>query len=88
MTIATAATISAEAMKEHFAPVAEKFDETMRKGRKAFVRGQHAAEDAAAQAALEIRLRPVTTVVMAVAVGALLGAVVGFGLYCGRACRE
>jgi ElaB/YqjD/DUF883 family membrane-anchored ribosome-binding protein len=87
MAIATGAAISADAIKERFAPVVEKFDQTMRQGRKALVRGQHAAEDATALAAFGIRRRPITSVMTAVAVGALVGALVGFGL--GRTrCRE
>jgi len=88
MAIAMGSTISAEDIKEQFAPVVEKFDEAMRKGRKAFVRGQHAAEDAGALAELAIRRRPVRTVMMAAAVGALLGSVVGFGLSRRKTCRE
>jgi hypothetical protein len=85
MAMPTGATISTEAIKERFVPAVEKFDEAMRKGRKAFVRGQHTAEDAAALAALGIRRRPIMSVVTALAVGALVGALAGFGL--GRAAR-
>jgi ElaB/YqjD/DUF883 family membrane-anchored ribosome-binding protein len=86
MAIATGAAISAEAIKERFAPVVERFGERVRKGRKAFVRGQHAAEDVTALAALGIRRRPVMSVMAAVAIGTLAGALAGFAI--GRCTRR
>jgi hypothetical protein len=86
MAIATGAAISAEAIKERFAPVVERFGERVRKGRKAFVRGQHAAEDVTALAALGIRRRPVMSVMTAVAIGTLAGALAGFAI--GRCTRR
>ena len=80
MAIPTGAATAAEAFKERMAPVADKFEETMRKGRKAMMRGQNAAEDCAANAALEIRRHPLSAVVTAAGIGALVGALVGFGL--------
>jgi ElaB/YqjD/DUF883 family membrane-anchored ribosome-binding protein len=75
-------------MKERLSPALDKLDETMRQGRKAVVRGQHAAEDAAAGAALRIRRRPLGTVMIAAGVGALVGALVGFGLGSVTRCRK
>jgi hypothetical protein len=90
MATATGAAISAEAIKERFAPVVERFGERfgerVRKGRKAFVRGQHAAEDVTALAALGIRRRPVMSVMTAVAIGSLAGALAGFAI--GRCTRR
>jgi ElaB/YqjD/DUF883 family membrane-anchored ribosome-binding protein len=69
-----------EAVKERLAPTLDKVDETIRQGRQVVVRGQHAAEDAAAAAALRIRRRPLTAVMIAAGAGALVGALIGFGL--------
>ena len=54
--------------------------ETIRQGRRVMVRGQHAVEDAAAAAVLTIRRRPGRAVMAAAGIGALVGALVGFGL--------
>jgi ElaB/YqjD/DUF883 family membrane-anchored ribosome-binding protein len=51
----------------------------MRQGRRAIVRGQHAAEDTAAAATLIVRRRPLRAVMIAAGVGALAGGVIGFG---------
>jgi len=77
-----------EAVKERLSPALERLDETMRQGRKFIVRGQHAAEDSAAAAALRIRRRPGSAVMVAAGVGALVGALVGFGLGSVARCRE
>jgi ElaB/YqjD/DUF883 family membrane-anchored ribosome-binding protein len=55
-------------------------DETIRQSRRVIVRGQHAAEDAAAAATLRIRRRPVSVVMIAAGVGAFVGILIGFGL--------
>jgi ElaB/YqjD/DUF883 family membrane-anchored ribosome-binding protein len=69
-----------EAVKERLAPTLDRLDETIRQGRQVVVRGQHAAEDAAAATALRIRRRPLSAVMIAAGVGALVGALVSFGL--------
>ena len=85
MVIATGAETAVDAIKELLDPVV---NETTRKGRKAIVRTQHVAEDAAAVAALGIRRRPLSSVMTAAGIGALVGALVGFGLGQTIRCRE
>ncbi|MEX1129441.1 MAG: hypothetical protein WEB50_12810 [Vicinamibacterales bacterium] len=75
-------------MKERLSPALEKLDETRRQGRRVMVRSQHAAEDAAAAAVLKIRRRPGSAVMVAAGVGALVGALVGFGLGSVARCGE
>jgi ElaB/YqjD/DUF883 family membrane-anchored ribosome-binding protein len=77
-----------DAVKERLSPALDTLDETIRQGRKAVVRGQHAAEDAAAAAALRVRRRPLSAVMIATGAGALVGALVGFGLASVTRCRE
>ena len=86
-TLAGAAT-AAEVMRERCAPALETLDETMRQGKRAIVRGQHAAEDAAAAATLIIRRRPLGTVMMAAGAGALTGGLIGLGVGLVMRCRE
>jgi len=88
MATGTGAANAVEAVKERLSPALERLDETMRQGRKFIVRGQHAAEDAAAAAALRIRRRPGSAVMVAAGVGALVGALVGFALGSVARCRE
>lgn len=80
MAIATEAASAVEAVKERLTPALDKLDETMRQGRQVIVRGQHAAEDAAAAATLRIRRRPLSAIMVAAGAGVLIGALVGFGL--------
>ena len=75
-----------EAIKERLEPAFETFEENVRQGRRLFVEGRHAAEDAVAAASLQFRRRPMIAVVAAVATGALLGSVLGFVL--GSRCRK
>jgi ElaB/YqjD/DUF883 family membrane-anchored ribosome-binding protein len=77
-----------EAVKERLAPTLDKVDEAMRQGRQVMVRGQHAAEDAAAATALRIRRRPLRAVMIAAGAGALVAAVVAFGVASVTRCRE
>ena len=79
MSTATGAATAVDAIKERLVPALDAFDETARRGRRAFVRGQHAAEDAAAAATVIVRRRPLRAVMVAAAVGALTGGVIGFG---------
>jgi ElaB/YqjD/DUF883 family membrane-anchored ribosome-binding protein len=80
--MATKTEAAVEAIKERFAPAFDRVDDALRQGRQVFVRRQHAAEDAAAAAALGIRRRPLSAVTMAAGAGALVGGLVGFGLGC------
>ena len=78
MAIATGAATAADAIKERLAPALDTLDEGMRQGRRAFVRGQHAAEDAAAAATRVVRRRPLRAVMIAAGAGALAGGAIGF----------
>lgn len=69
--------LNAEAIRERLLPVLEALEDTVREGRKTFLRSQHAAEDAAAAAALRIRRHPLMAVATAAGAGALAGAAVG-----------
>jgi ElaB/YqjD/DUF883 family membrane-anchored ribosome-binding protein len=80
MAIGGATESAVEAVKERLSPALDKMDETIRQGRRAMVRGQHAAEDAAAAATLRIRRHPVSSVTIAAGVGTVVGALIGFGL--------
>jgi ElaB/YqjD/DUF883 family membrane-anchored ribosome-binding protein len=75
-------------VKERFSPALDKLDETMRQGRRVMIRSQHAAEDAAAATVLRVRRRPGSAVMIAAGVGALVGALVGFGLGSVVRCRK
>lgn len=80
MAIATGAATAAEAIKERLAPALDTLDETMRQGRRVIARGQRAVEDAADEAVLTIRRRPLSAVMVAAGAGVLAGALIGFGL--------
>jgi ElaB/YqjD/DUF883 family membrane-anchored ribosome-binding protein len=81
MTTATASAAAVEAIKQRLIPALNtRFDEKVRQGRRTFVRGQHAAEDAAAAATLIVRRRPLSSVMVAAGAGILAGALVGFAL--------
>ena len=69
-----------EAVKKHLSPALDKLDETVRQSRRVMVRGQQAAEDAAAAAALKVRRHPMSAVMIAAGVGTVVGALIGFGL--------
>jgi len=88
MTTPTGAATGVEAIKERLAPALDTLDETIRQGRRAMVRGQHAAEDAAAAATLVVRRRPLSAVMVAAGAGALAGGLVGFGLGWFTRCRK
>lgn len=79
MAIATPAAPVMERIKERLTPALDTLDETMRQGRRVIVRGQHAVEDAADAAALGIRRRPLSAVMIAALTGALVGCMTGFG---------
>lgn len=60
-------------------PTAEGVEENLREVRRAVTQVRHAAEDAAAEAALTIRRHPLRAVGTSAFVGAAIGAVIGFG---------
>jgi ElaB/YqjD/DUF883 family membrane-anchored ribosome-binding protein len=60
-------------------PTAEGVEENLRDVRRAVTQVRHAAEDAAAEAALTIRRHPLRAVGTSAVVGAAIGAVIGFG---------
>ena len=77
MKMPAAAATAVEAARERLTPALDKFDETVREGRRAIARGQEVAEDAAAAALLHIRRRPLRSVLVAAGVGALAGGLIG-----------
>jgi ElaB/YqjD/DUF883 family membrane-anchored ribosome-binding protein len=87
MTTSPVAT-TVDVVKERLRPALDTLDDTMRQGRKAVVRGQRAAEDAAAATARRIRRQPLSAVMIAAGAGVLAGAVVGFGLASVTRCRQ
>ena len=88
MAIATGAAAAVDAVRERFTPALDRLDEKLRRGRRAAVRGQHAAEDAAAAVVRNIRRRPWSAVMAGAGVGALAGGLIGFAVgYFGR-CRK
>jgi ElaB/YqjD/DUF883 family membrane-anchored ribosome-binding protein len=60
-------------------PAGQAFEENLREARRAVATVRHAAEDAAVDAELRIRRHPFRAVGAAVVVGAVGGALVGFG---------
>lgn len=63
-----------------FDPMFQTLEENVRKARRAIVEGEHKVEDAIAQAALEIRRRPVKAVSIAAVAGLTLGCIGGLVL--------
>lgn len=57
----------------------EGFEENLREARRAVTTVRHAAEDAAAETALEIRQHPLRAVAGAAGIGVVAGVLVGFG---------
>jgi ElaB/YqjD/DUF883 family membrane-anchored ribosome-binding protein len=60
-------------------PTGEAFEENLREVRRVAATARHAAEDAVAEAALNIRRHPLRAVATAAAVGGIAGALAGFG---------
>jgi ElaB/YqjD/DUF883 family membrane-anchored ribosome-binding protein len=69
---------AAKAVRDYTEPVREAVDENMRDVRRAVVAGRHALEDCAAEATVQIRRHPFTSLAIAVGAGALFGCVIGF----------
>ena len=80
MQIAPEAPAAAEAIRRRLEPIADKVEENVRQVRRALVQGRHAAEDAFAEAELQVRRHPRTAVVLAIGAGALAGCVIGFAI--------
>jgi ElaB/YqjD/DUF883 family membrane-anchored ribosome-binding protein len=80
MTFPAGAATAVETLKERLTPALETLDDTIRQGKRAIVRGQHVAADAADAAALQIRKHPMSAVMTASIAGALAGCLIGFGL--------
>jgi ElaB/YqjD/DUF883 family membrane-anchored ribosome-binding protein len=78
--MATIVETAREAVRERLDPALESFQQQARDARRAAVRGQHAVEDFAAGTALQIRRRPLTSVALASAVGAIAGCVFGLAM--------
>ena len=86
--MATEASAAVEAFRERLTPALDTLDETLRQGRRLFVCGQHAAEDAAAAATLLVRRRPLAAVVLAAGAGAFVGGSIGFVAGWLARCKE
>jgi hypothetical protein len=69
-----------QTIDERVGPTLATLQDNAREARRAIVRGQHAIQDAAADTALRIRRRPLTSVAAAGVAGALAGCVVGYFL--------
>jgi ElaB/YqjD/DUF883 family membrane-anchored ribosome-binding protein len=69
---------AAKAVRDYTEPVRAAVDENMRDVRRAVVAGRHALEDRAAEATVQIRRHPFTSLAIAVGAGALFGCVIGF----------
>ena len=60
-------------------PTMEAVEENVRQARRVVNTARHAAEDAVTEAALKVRRHPLQAVGAAVVVGAVTGALIGFG---------
>lgn len=88
MFLMTEATAAADAAKERLGTAFEQLEQNARKGRRAIVRAQHAAEDGAAAVALQVRRHPLSALAVAVAAGALAGGLIGFAVARVVGCRD
>lgn len=78
--MATMTKLAADAVKEYAEPIRTAVEENMRDVRRAVVAGRHAAEDAAAEATIQVRRHPVMSLGVAAGIGALLGCLIGFAV--------
>jgi ElaB/YqjD/DUF883 family membrane-anchored ribosome-binding protein len=74
------------AVKDRLEPALESVERTVRDVRRAVRRGRYAAEDLAADAARQVRRRPLASLGWAALAGAIVGGVVG--LILSRGSRE
>ena len=88
MAIPAGAATAVETMKDRLTPALGAFDDAVEQGRRAIVRGQHVAHEAADAAALEIKRHPVSAVMLASVAGALAGCMIGFGIGWMTGCRK
>jgi len=75
-----------DAVGERVNPAVDALDTHVRDARRAITQGQHAVEDCAAGAALQVRRRPLTAIALAGMSGALAG--MAFGLIVGWQVRR
>lgn len=78
--MATTVEAAMEAVTSRLSPALESLEENVRGARRAVSHGRHAAEDFAAGTALQVRRRPLTSIVLAGAAGTLAGCMLGFAL--------
>lgn len=73
------ATQSERAIESCRWPTMESVEEDLRRARRVVNTARHAAEDAVAEAALNVRRHPLQSVGGAAVIGAIVGGVLGFG---------
>ena len=88
MSLLTETAAATASVKERLGTTLEQWEQNVQTGRRAIVRAQHAAEDGAAAVALQVRRRPLSALVVAVAAGALAGGLIGFAVARGVGCRD
>jgi ElaB/YqjD/DUF883 family membrane-anchored ribosome-binding protein len=67
-----------DAVAERLAPALESLDQNLRSARRTIALGRRMARDAVDDASLRVRHRPLTSVALAAAAGALAGCLIGF----------
>jgi ElaB/YqjD/DUF883 family membrane-anchored ribosome-binding protein len=75
-----------DAVAERLAPALESLDQDLRNARRAIRQGRRMSQDAVDDASLRVRQRPLTSVALAAAIGALAGCLIGLAF--GRRARR
>jgi ElaB/YqjD/DUF883 family membrane-anchored ribosome-binding protein len=75
-----------DAVAERLSPTLDSVQEQVRQARRVITHGRHAAEDFVAETELNVRRRPLSSIALAGAVGALAGCL--FGLLLGSQTRR
>jgi ElaB/YqjD/DUF883 family membrane-anchored ribosome-binding protein len=83
--MATVTESAANAVREYVEPIRAAVEDNLRDVRRAAAAGRHVLEDRAAQAAIQVRRRPFLSLGVAMGLGTLIGAVVGYAV--GRSGR-